>query len=134
EQIVDLAFVEIDGQVIGPIAGALLVANGLAFKLVAIAECLDEIPSVRFVVRQATVARKLLRARHLDEDILETPAKPDQAIGLALPGDHGFRAIEIGCRRHHGARAPGEERNEYRGNGESRTIARQRTIVSHSLL
>jgi hypothetical protein len=35
---VNLAFLEIDRQVVGPVAGALLVANRLAEKLVTIAE------------------------------------------------------------------------------------------------
>ena len=62
EQVVDFPFLKVDGQIVGPIAGALLVAGWLTQQLVAIAKRPDEAFCVRFIRCQSTVAREFLCA------------------------------------------------------------------------
>ena len=93
KKVVDFLFIEVDIQIVWPIAGALFVARRRPGHLVVIAVRLDEISCARFVGCQSRVARKLQRAGHFDENILQTSGKADNAVGLALACDDGLRPI-----------------------------------------
>jgi hypothetical protein len=95
ENIVDLAVIEVDGQIVWPIAGALLVAGRRAGHLVVIAVRPDEIPCARFVCHQAGITRKLQCAGHLDENVLEAGGEADATVCFALPRNDCLRAIKI---------------------------------------
>src|SRR6185436_17349882 len=108
ENIVDPAFLKLRGEIIGPVAGALLVTDGLACKLIAIAECRNEIFCFRLVGGHAPVTAELLCAGGLDEDILQTGGKADDAVRLTLPRHGDLRAIKIRSRGSDGANTPGQ--------------------------
>ena len=82
ENVVDFPFLKIDGQVVGSVAGTLLVAMWFTRELVVIAECLDEAFCLQFVRCQSAVTGELLCAGYLDEDILQTRGKADDAVRL----------------------------------------------------
>ena len=105
KKVVYLLFVEVDDQIVWPVAGALLVARRRAGHLIVIAVRVHEIPRARFVLCEPGIARKLQRAGYLDQDILQTGGEADDAVGLTLAGDGGLRAIEIVRRCRHGAAA-----------------------------
>ncbi|OIQ66515.1 hypothetical protein GALL_519120 [mine drainage metagenome] len=113
EEIVDLPFIEVDDQVVGPVAGALLVANGRAGHLVVIAVHFDEICRARLVFGQPRIAGQLHRAGHLDEHILQAGGEADGTVGLALAGDDGLRPIEI-IRRGRRGRGAKHQRSQNR--------------------
>src|SRR5205823_15020763 len=112
------------GEIVGPVAGALLVTNGLARKLVAIAECPDEIFCLRFVGCQSRVTGEFLCAGRLDEDVLQTHAKANDAVRLALARHGDLCPIKIGSRGGHGAGAPDHDSSkEYPYDRAARTKA-----------
>src|SRR5260370_40897907 len=115
---VDLLLIKVDGQVVGPIAGPLLVAGRRARHLIVIAERPDEIFRVRFVRGQSTAARKFLSAGYLDQNILQASGEADDAVGLALAGHDGLRTIEIiRSRRARAAATRQRKRNRHPDDG-----------------
>ena len=100
EKVADFRFIEVDNQIVGPVAGALLVARRRSRHLVVIAIGADEVCRARFVRRQSRIAGKIQRTGDLDENILQTGGKADDAVCLALAGDDGLRPIEVGRRGH----------------------------------
>src|SRR5215471_17004659 len=91
---VDLALIEVDNEIVGPVARALLVARRGTGHLVMIVVMVHEVADVRFVRFQSRIACKLERAGHFDQHVLKTSSKADCAVSLALAGDNRLRAVE----------------------------------------
>src|SRR6266478_2068688 len=105
EKVLDFRLIKVDGQIVWPIAGALLVARRSAGHLVVIAKCPDEVLRVRFVGCQSTVAGKLLRAGYFNENVLQTGGEADDAVWLALARDDCLCPIQVVRRGRHRAAA-----------------------------
>src|SRR5882724_10003367 len=126
EKVLDFRLIKVDGQIVWPIAGALLVARRSAGHLVVIAECPDEVFRVRFVGCQSTIACKLLRAGYFNENVLQTGGEADDAVCLALAGDDCLCSIQvIRCGRHRAAAARQRNYQRYPDDGANHTKIHQ---------
>jgi hypothetical protein len=111
---IDLCRIEIDDEIVRPVARALLVVVRNARHAVVIAEAVDQRSRPCGERGDGRIADQPGVARDLDQHIFEALGKAERPVRRALAGDDGLRLIEVVGRRSGAAALSHQERRRER--------------------